>query len=776
MTRLEKSQNKNINKNDILMYLSFFALPIMFFSRIFIRKDIFLGSDFIQYFSSFYYYVEKLKELSFPVWDPYTYQGIPIFAKIDVAYLYPVNFFFALVGTILKLDLKNLYILYEYYPLFHISLGGLFTYLFLKDVGLSKFSSFISGFIFMFCGISLNMINTVPLISTFVWLPLQLMLFRKSLNYSIKKRKNKYIYSYLLLTLVTTLTHFAGYIQNTLYYIPMYLSIFFVFWVFQNKKIVTKRIIANNIIAFMAINILALGIYSVQLLPSIEFSGMSNRSTIDFDTAISYGAVNPYNLIDLVVQSSFRVISNGHIGNFITTPVVYFGISALFLIMLGIGSYVDLKQESQKYLILFFTFTSILFILISFGSNFSIYEYIVSLLPGLSNFRNVFKSIYLASLSLSILAGFGMENIIEKHTQLEIKKKINTYSLLLFIFCVLIFIIYYILIYTKKDLFSEELQKLIQDAYINRIIVFLILFYSTYLCIKLIKVNVIKVIFLLILFFDLANFNKYIIANNFRFEPVEYLSGNGKEFYNYINKDKSNFRVVFIADIYGMHYTPEITKINNASGYSSMAIKSSAENINNLFKNDTNSKKYSKELSNLGIKYVISGIELNNENLILVEKTKIDESNYGNYFYYSGDNLGTMKKQVGTSNYLYLNKLFYGLLKTKAHYEIIGKNDNRFVIKFPPIESADKEIDIEVLSPEYPGWQINLNGKLIQHKASKNGNIFFKMPTSDQESIITIEYKIKNIKFYALISSLLLSMLIVYILIYRTKVYYENAP
>ena len=744
--------NLFFKKYNFYIFLVYLILPIIFFTRYFFtsfENRLYLGNDFLQYFDGFYYFIERIKGLSFPFWDPHIYQGLPFFARVDISIFYPINLIWSLIAILFKLNIYQLYIFYELYPLFHLSLGGFFVYILAKSFNISKFGSFLSGLIFMFSGTLLIIINAVPLITSLIWLPIILFFYKKFLE-------KKSLFYCLITILLISLSHFAGTIQVSLFYNGLFFLFFLFYWCFINKLSKIEK--SNKILQLALIFIISILIYSVQFIPSLQFSILSNRQNISFDTATMYGAVKPMDIIDLLIPNFSRYIENGMPVN-LKIVYLYFGILPLILFIFGFFS----KEKISK----FFIFTFFLFLLASFGGYISLYQYIVLYLPGFNMFRNVSKILYLSSLSFSLIAGFGYDYIINAK---KLRKwKFNIYLLkrtfLLFLSISFVFIIIQFIFFYFKNI-NLTINISLLESLINSVYIFLIFAIISIILIYFLSIVkndwLIKFIIVIFIIIDLSNFNQYITSNNFNYKlNTKYYLSSEVDFLNIIKKDKDLFRVIFISGIYGQHYAPEIFNLYNAGGYSSMALKSASSNVLSITYTSTLSEDYAKILSNIGIKYVISGVKLDNKDFELIQEDSVSEDNLKYYFKYSGDSIGVVNRDIGEKVYLYKNKAFDGLVLANSNYIIKNFDPENIIILFN--SNRNEEIEVKIL--DYPGWEVYVNNKKVSHTKNEFGYINFQIPSGD----VTVNIRYFSKLFYLSLGISVASILVIILIILKNK-------
>ncbi|OGP91872.1 MAG: hypothetical protein A2157_06335, partial [Deltaproteobacteria bacterium RBG_16_47_11] len=120
-----------------------------------------------------FFWVESIRHGDLPLWNPYQFSGHPFFANPQHAILYPLNGLFFL----LPFDMA-----FNAIIILHFFLGGLFTYLFLKDLKVNSTGALISGLIFMLSGYLLSVHSLLTILLSSVWTPLIMMFFRRAIG------------------------------------------------------------------------------------------------------------------------------------------------------------------------------------------------------------------------------------------------------------------------------------------------------------------------------------------------------------------------------------------------------------------------------------------------------------------------------------------------------------------------------------------------------------------------------------------------------------------
>lgn len=735
-------------KKDLYIYLLFLILPILFFGNHFFIdgvERVYLGSDFIHYFAGFSYYVDRLRNFSFPFWDPYAVQGVPFVERMDLGILYPINFIWAVIGALTNLKITSLYIWYELYALFHLSLVGIFTYWLAKEFGISKFGAVLSGIIYMFSGTLILMLNALPIITSAIWLPLIIIYFKRGLEHRGRQKAT----NFFIASLFIALSHYAGYFQVSFYYNGLFILLYYIYWCFTQDEY-KKREIIENTFGLCLVFALSLLLYAFQLLPSLELMNLSSRSMNTFNTATMYGPIEPIWVTNFIVPNVFRYIDDLGIMNYFE---VYYYIG-IFPLMLALYAFFVSKHRFVKFL----AFCLVFFLFASFGGFSSLYEYIVLYVPKLDQTRNVFKIQYLVGLSLSVAAGFGYDFL---HQDADIKKIGK-------------FIIYFILLSFGLIIINYQLFNVVDfirdlanaKSYFNSVIVFVLLLLSSiYLFYKISSNengNLTKILIIGLVILDLSILNKYIPGNNFRQNPSDIFGPVGKEFVNIIKNDSEQFRVIFKGYIYGIQYVPEITQIQNAGGYLSLALKTSSDNINNLDKYDINSIEYASKLNDLGVKYVVSSILIYNPSLTLIKDVTVGTGD--NYYTYE-DRRGIYKKSLGQKEYVYLNRLFNGVIDMKGSYKINKYTPDLINIDTSTVDEANFQIKISA----FPNWHVYLNYSEIDYYVDSLGYINFRLPPGNSNVQLKYEPKRLYIGFLISLISFLFAILLIRYLPYEKR-------
>ncbi|MCX6724855.1 MAG: YfhO family protein, partial [Candidatus Shapirobacteria bacterium] len=228
--------------------------------------------------------IESLKNMTFPLWNPFSFGGMPLLANFQSAtFLWSNIFFFFLPFT------KA----WGWGVVIQPFLTILFTFIFLRHLKLNKISSLLGGVIFAFCAFSLVWLEYNVHGHAAMWLPLLLL----TADRIIESKRFKWV---LAGGLFLALSIFAGYPQIVFYSMTAVgFYALFRLWESWLKEKNLKKIIVSFIllISFVILGVL---LSAIQWLPGYEALKLSVRE-IDPIASFSAGGFLPYqNLVTFI--------------------------------------------------------------------------------------------------------------------------------------------------------------------------------------------------------------------------------------------------------------------------------------------------------------------------------------------------------------------------------------------------------------------------------------------------------------------------------------------
>jgi len=235
---LDKLLRKSALVNVVIVFL-FLLLPICVFNELVFQHKV---PSYMDVWTQLYpfraYATRMLKAGKIPLWNPYTFSGVPFLANIQTAVFYPPNL---ILFTILPLSIA-----FGVNIVLHFFIGGLFTYLYLRRINVSRISSIFSGIIFMFSGFIFPKIALPPILQTSALIPLLFYTF----EIALEKKTVRYTF---LAGLCLTIAILSGYPQ-VVYGTLITLGIYGLWQIspihIEKIKLIGKRFLAIKVINF----------------------------------------------------------------------------------------------------------------------------------------------------------------------------------------------------------------------------------------------------------------------------------------------------------------------------------------------------------------------------------------------------------------------------------------------------------------------------------------------------------------------------------------------
>ncbi|MDG5815728.1 YfhO family protein [Chitinispirillales bacterium ANBcel5] len=362
----------------------------------------FLWNDYIQQNFPYRLFASTaLREGVFPFWNPYVFSGMPFFADIQTAVLYPLNLILVPFASETWLDSS----VFQIQLVFHIFLSGLFMYLLAKDLKLLTSSSLLAAIVYMFSAYMTAHIFHTNIIHAATWFPLIILFFRRMLEY-------KSILYLALCSLTLSVSFYAGHPQlmvHIYYWLGSFYLFSFIYDTVKKKTTFKQEAIRGGL--FTGMVVLSIGLSSLQLLPTSALSEETSRQTMTLEEA-SEGSFRPYRFLTLLAPDfygdpdSYWGISQrdtrGGTHNYWETAA-YVGILPLLLSIFGAAIFI------KKPIVLFLVIIGVVSILLAMGDSFFLFGIVFRLLPGLDRFRVPARFAYIFITSVSILSAYGLQ-------------------------------------------------------------------------------------------------------------------------------------------------------------------------------------------------------------------------------------------------------------------------------------------------------------------------------------------------------------------------------
>lgn len=340
------------------------------------------------------FYRTQLLQGKLPLWTNLIGNGYPIFAEGQVGALYPLHLLlFRLLPTTLAYN-ANIFI--------HFVMTAVFTYLFARNINLSKKASFLSAIVYSLSGFMTIHIHQININMVITYLPLALL----AVDRMVSKR---YVW-FGVLTTVFTLQILAGHIEMFYYCIGI-TGVYFLIRLFLFGGDKTNRTYIVLTTALFTLSVLfAFGISFIQIAATYELNKFSQRSeglSIEHASATLWPLETLGMFINPRQYELYRVEKDyTPTGETVNVQALY-GYIGIIPLLLAISA-IALSRKKTTII-----FASIMFIAFFYGLGRSTQLFAIfwHLVPGLKFFRFPTKILFLIEFCLAVLAGIGFESI-----------------------------------------------------------------------------------------------------------------------------------------------------------------------------------------------------------------------------------------------------------------------------------------------------------------------------------------------------------------------------
>lgn len=415
----------------ILALISLLALTLLFFWKILLTNLILVSTDTFLYFYPYKAYAaEALRQGRLPLWNPHLFMGAPLLANSQVGVFYPLNW------PLLWLDAPKQV---AWSIGLHIALAGNLMLLFARQsLGLSWPAALTAASLFAFGGYLGAQVEHINQLNAAAWLPALFLLYdwgiRPTEHHSHRMTNVNWLWFWLM-ALVVALTLLAGHAQTvfislfgvglyalwragetTEWQLPYRLS----FWRSLGESLLC------HLLPLAIVSLMAVALAAIQLLPTVELSGLSIRQAgLTFQEVVSF-STNPTTL-HYSMLPPYGVDLSQIMGEAFGEWVAYVGISGL--ILAGLGGLMAIWQPvARRFLFLaisglglslglflgplylfdiYIGLDSRLFHLIARATH--PYYLLYYLVPGFDLFRVPARWLLLYSFGMAVLAGYGLD-------------------------------------------------------------------------------------------------------------------------------------------------------------------------------------------------------------------------------------------------------------------------------------------------------------------------------------------------------------------------------
>lgn len=379
--------------------VAFLATVVAIFFHQILLGDAYLWEDFLYHdYPSRNFAAVSLANGELPLWNPYTFNGMPFLADIQKTVLYLPCAALTLFAQGDRLDPYWL----ELMIILHFVLAGVTMFFLGKSFGMRRIPALFAGMTFMLSGFMIMHAIHQYIVTLVAWYPLVLLLFRKALAEGWKWA--------FAASIVLGHSTLAGFPQLSLF-LYLFLGVFFVVEMtttHRGGRLFSPPALSATVRAG-AVIILSVAVAAVQLLPTMELAELSVRAQITYEKATE-GQLHPMQLITLLFPKFFGTA--GAHGSSYWGPgtywyfwetCLYLGVLPLILTILSV-----LFIRTSKYSAFFLSY-AVFALLFALGDSLFLHRLFFDVVPGFSTFRNPARMGVFLTLGAALLSGFCLQ-------------------------------------------------------------------------------------------------------------------------------------------------------------------------------------------------------------------------------------------------------------------------------------------------------------------------------------------------------------------------------
>ncbi len=383
---------------------------------------------------------QNISHGNFPLWNPYQFSGIPFFAAGQQSTLYPFSIIYYV------LPLANAY---GWFMVSQLWLAGMFMFLFARGLGLGRSGSVVAGVVYQLSAFFVISAVFPMIVAAAVWLPLILLMIEFIITRRplLPNRSPSPIPWLAIGAAALGCCVLAGHVEIT-YYTLIILAYYaaarliYEFWKHRvgahgGAPLQTHlRDLLPRALIVIALLTLGIGLGSIQFIPTFEDAQTNFRSdTATFQQVLGwahpardviqflmpnfYGSPAQHSYFDVftgqTVSLTDTALKNAD-GNPLTTidwgiknyveGALYVGILPLALALYGLIRRRSVKRGAHQIIMALLAIAALTFM---FGLPTYILVYI---LPGINQLHSPFRWVFALTLSIALLAGFGMDSLV----------------------------------------------------------------------------------------------------------------------------------------------------------------------------------------------------------------------------------------------------------------------------------------------------------------------------------------------------------------------------
>jgi len=325
-----------------------------------------------------------LRSGSLPLWNPYIFGGMPLFATAQGGLLFPLNWFYLIFSPAVATDLM---VVSTY------MVAALGAYLFARRIEQSIAGAVVTSLVWQFGSFLIGQVSHINIVHTAALLPWVLWALQRYVENGSRRRG-------ALLALLVAIQIFAGH-QQTFVYTFLLVCAYAIIMALVDSQF-RKRYLKS--LAFIGTGVM---LAAVQILPTFELLRNSPRATATYDFFSSFSMpvrfVSTFLAPYVMGGGDGRLFRAPYIGQaYYTEYVAYAGVLAMMLVL----SSVVFKPDKRT---MFWVVAGLVGLLLAFGRDapFQVYR-LIYYVPVLNLFRVPARHLVEVNFAVAILAGRGL--------------------------------------------------------------------------------------------------------------------------------------------------------------------------------------------------------------------------------------------------------------------------------------------------------------------------------------------------------------------------------
>jgi len=366
------------------------------FFLLFFRRAI-TGHEFLLIYDPFSYSYplrtiawEHIRNAEWPMWTPLILSGYPLFSMAQLGLAYPLTWGYLLLPG---------HIAEQIFVLAPFLLSSIFTYAYVREIGLSRVGGIIGGLSFAYGGMMAGGLSNGLMPNAVIWLPLALIAIERS-------RHRPLINCWLSASLCYLLSVLTGVGQGFLYAGIVIAA--YALWIttFVSRNNTQKELSTENrwnpLIVGAGSLITAAGIAAFQILETAQAAALSVRSKLSYDT-FGEMAYTPVIALKAMLAPPYHCIETSPY----LTPLALLLVSITGISVIT-GVRTQLRQNARQVFWLILAGSAWILML---GDHTPLYKLIYHV-PILNWFRGASRHSFEWTFAASILAAYGWDKVV----------------------------------------------------------------------------------------------------------------------------------------------------------------------------------------------------------------------------------------------------------------------------------------------------------------------------------------------------------------------------